>query len=74
MSRHPVEDSIESRRKDHRGIYFISFQTSVPSAITLEDVQVVTTKDKAIQTVIELCTTGHWHKCDKYDIDQNTLR
>ena len=51
---------------------FIS-QTSVPNAITLEEVQVATAKDKVLQTVIKLCNTGHWHEVNKYDVDQATL-
>ena len=38
-------------------VEFIS-QTSVLNAITLEEAQAATAKDKVFQTVIELCNTG----------------
>ena len=44
-------------------------QTSVPNAITLDEVHAATAKKKVLQTVIELCNTGL-----KYDVDQDALR
>ena len=49
-------------------------QTSMLNAITLEEVQAATAKDKVFQTVIELCNIGCWHEANKYDVDQDALR
>ena len=49
-------------------------QTSVPNAITLEEVHAATAKDKVLQTVIELCNTGRWHDFNKYNVNQDALR
>ena len=54
-------------------VEFIS-QTFVLNAITLQEVQAATAKDKVFQTIIELCNTGYWHVANKYDVDQDTLR
>ena len=61
------------KRRSKRNVEFIS-QTSVPNAITLEEVQAASAKDNILQTVIELCNTGRWHEVNKYDVDQDTLR
>ena len=45
----------------------------MPNAITLEEVQAATAKDKVLQTVIELCNTGRWHEVNKYGVDQDAL-
>ena len=65
-------DQVE-KRQSKRNVEFIS-QTSVPNAITLEEVQAATAKDKVLQTVIELRNTGRWHEVNKYDVDQDALR
>ena len=54
-------------------VEFIS-QTSVLNAITLEEAQAATAKDKVFQTVIELCNTRCWHEVNKYDVDQDAMR
>ena len=76
MSRHPVNQNVESSREEKIAEEYVDFisQTSVPNAITLDEVKAATVEDKLLQTVIEICTTGHWHECDKYDVDQNALR
>ena len=76
MSRHPVTKNVRSSREEKIAEEYVDFisQTSVPNAITLEEVQAATSKDKVLQTVIELCNTGRWHDVDKYDVDQAALR
>lgn len=49
-------------------------QTSVPNAITLDEVHAATAKKKVLQTVTELCNTGLWNDFNKYDVDQDALR
>ena len=76
MSRHPVKQNVPSSREEKIAEEYVDFisQTSVPNAIVLEEVQAATKEDKALQIVIEMCASGHWHKRDKNDIDPNTLR
>ena len=76
MSRHHVTKDVRSSREEKIAEEYVEFisQTSVANAITLEEVQAATAKDKALQTVIELCKTGRWHEVNKYDVDQAALR
>ena len=76
MSRHPATKDVRSCREEKIAEEYVEFisQTSVPNAITLEEVRAATAKDKVLQTVIELCSTGRWHEVNKYDVDQPALR
>ena len=60
MSRHPATKDVRSSREEKIAEEYVEFisQTSVPSAITLEEVRAATTKDKVLQTIIKLCNTG----------------
>ena len=40
---------------------FIS-QTSLPKAVTVEEVQSATTEDSTLQAVISMIQTGRWHE------------
>ena len=76
MSRHPATKDVRSSRGEKIAEEYVEFisQTSVPNAITLEEVRAATAKDKILQAVIELCNTGRWHEVNKYDVDQAALR
>ena len=78
ISRLPATMDVQSRREETIAEEYVEFisQTSVPYAITLEEVHAVTAKDKVLQIVIELCNTGRWHEVmiNKYDVDQDALR
>ena len=76
MSRHPATKDVRSSQEENIAEEYVEFisQTSVPNAITLEEVQAATAKDKVLQTVIELCNTGRWHQVNKYDVDRAALR
>ena len=76
MCRHPATKDVRSSREEKIAEEYVEFisQTSVPNAIALEEVRAATAKDKALQTLIELCSTGHWHEVNKYDVDQAALR
>ena len=75
MSRHPVKQNIQSSREEKIAEGYVDFisQTSVPRAITLEEVKAATVEDKVLRTAIEIRTTGHWHERNKYDVDKNAL-
>ncbi|XP_067045506.1 uncharacterized protein [Acropora muricata] len=76
MSRHQATKDVRSSREETMEEEYVEFisQTSMLNAITLEEVQAATAKDKVFQTVIELCNTGCWYEVNKYDVDQDALR
>ena len=76
MPRNPATKDVRSSRAEKIAEEYVEFisQTSVPNAITLEEVRAATAKDKVFQTVIELCNTGSCHEVNKYDVDQAALR
>lgn len=57
-------------------VNFIS-QTSLPKAVTVEEVQSATTEDSTLQAVISIIQTGRWHEVKKHegsnDINYATL-
>ena len=47
-------------------VNFIS-QTSLPKALTIEEVQSATTEDSTLQAVITMIQTGRWHEVKNHE-------
>ena len=64
MSRHPSKQNILSSREEKMAEDYVQFisQTSLPNALTIEEVQLATEQDSTLQVVIKMIQTGKW--CD----------
>ena len=63
MSRHPAKQNILSSREEKMAEDYVNFisQTSLPKAVTIEEVQSATAEDSTLQAVITMIQTGRWH-------------
>ena len=64
MSRHPSKQNILSSREEKMAEDYVQFisQSSLPNALTIEEVQLATEQDSTLQVVIKMIQTGKW--CD----------
>ena len=69
MSRHPTKQNILSSREEKIAEDYVNFisQTSLPKAVTIEEVQSATTEDSTLQAVISMIQTGRWHEVKNHE-------
>ena len=62
MSRHLSKQNILSNREEKMAEDYVQFisQTSLPNALTIEEVQLATEQDSTLQVVIKMIQTGNW--------------
>ena len=63
LSRHAIPDEEQRRSPAEEYVHFIA-ANAVPKAMTLEEIQSATKRDKTLQCVSWLIRNGEWHKID----------
>lgn len=73
LSRHPREGSVSSGHEEKVAEYYVNFicETSVPRAMTLDEIKSAALMDKTIQRAIEFTRNGQWHKINQIQADED---
>ena len=69
MSRHPSKQNILSSREEKMAEDYVQLisQTSLPNALTIEEVQLATEQDSTLQVVIKTIQMGKWRDVKLYE-------
>ena len=72
LSRHPREDNVSSGHEEKVAEYYVNFicETSIPKAMSLDEIKSATMSDKTVQKAIEFTRNGQWHKINQIEDDE----
>ena len=72
LSRHPREDNVSSGHEEKVAEYYVNFicDTSIPKAMSLDEIKSATMSEKTVQKAIEFTRNGQWHKINQIEDDE----